>query len=600
MKTLCNVATRRLATLLALTSLACLAGACETQSDTTERAEGAAASGSFALPEVDVSGLPEGVRRQLRRSRENVRRSPRDPDQLGALGAIYYVHGFPEAAAACFARAKELAPRSLHWWYYLALACERTGERQKAISAYEQAIELNANYGPFYVRLAGLLVDSDRQRAARLYRRARELNPKDPTAILGLGLCEAAGGDMTAALRQIETALQINPTYREAHAAMARVLTNLKREEEARRHRAAAVRGKTPVIDDQLFEALLRNGLLLDILLYDALLLAQNGVFEQAEQALAKAREVDRTGIDTRRTTAMVRVMQGRLEEAAEHFRRVLEARPDALDVQARLADVQARLGRYAEAEAGFRVVLERNPEDGYTLERYCDLLMKLERAEEAETLLWEAPARHPTNPLIRLQLGIALFNLKKDGEAREQFQACLDMSPDRARARYFLGRLAQRGGDLAGAKRHWERIIETTPHSLEAYLALAETAMHERDFATAERYMRDGLKQAPYSAGLANGLAWILATSPDESQRNGEEAVRFAENACANTQRRQHEFLDTLAAAYAEAARFDDAVKTAREAVRLAEEARDEEAAAEYRRRLALYEKKQPYRDTE
>jgi tetratricopeptide (TPR) repeat protein len=600
MKTQWNVSTRGLVILLASAALLWLAVACERRSDEPEAAESATAGVSFELPKVDVSRLPEGLQRRLRRQQDAARRSPRDPDQLGALGAIYYVHGFPEAAAACFARATELAPQTMHWWYYLALAYERTGEREKAISAYERAIELNANYGPLYVRLAGLLMESDRQRAVRLCRRALELNPKDPTAMLRLGLCEEAAGNLTAALAQIERALQIIPDYGEAHVAAARILTQLNREEEAQQHVKATATGRTPLIGDVRFEDLLRNGLYLDLLLHDALLLAEREVFEQAEQALANAREVDRTGIATGRATGIVRVMQGRYEEAAEQFRRVLEARPEALEVRARLAEVEARLGRREEAEAGFRAVLEQNPDDQFALQRYCDLLLELERPAEAEKLLREAAARQPASPWVRLQLGIVLFNMKKDDEAREQFLACLEMAPDHARARYFLGRLAQREGDLAGAKKQWERIVETTPNSLDAYLALAEAAMQERDFATAERCIRDGLKQVPYSTGLTNGLAWILATSPNETQRNGEEAVRLAESACQKTQRRHHAFLDTLAAAYAEVGRFDDAVKTVQEAIRLAEEADAQEAAATYRQRLTLYQQEQPYRETQ
>jgi tetratricopeptide (TPR) repeat protein len=599
MRTVSTVSVQRCVGLAALMPLLWLAGACERQGAEPGSADSAASGGAFKLPEVDIGRLPEGLQALLRRQRAVVRRSPRDPDQLGALGALYYVHRFPEAAAACFARATELAPQTMHWWYYLALAYQRGGKPEQAVNAYDRAIKLDANYGPLYVRLAGLLTTSDRQRAVRLCRRALELNPEDPTAMLQLGLCEEAAGDAAAALEHIERALQITPDYGEAHVAAARILTSLGREEEAQQHLRATATGRTPLIGDSRFEDLLRNGLYLDLLLHDALLLAERGVYEHAELALAKARDVDPTGLATQTTMGMVRAIQGRLEEAAEHFRRVLEARPADLQTEARLADVLARLGKNEEAEAGFRAVLEQSPGDRHALEHYCDLLTELGRAEEAEKLLREAAARQPASPWIRLQLGIVLFNLNKDDEAREQLEACLQIVPDQPRARYFLGRLAQRQGDLAAATKEWERIIKETPGSLEAYLALAEAAMRERDFAAAERYLRDGLKHVPYAAGLTNGLAWILATSPIESQRNGDEAVRLAERACAQTGRSQHAFLDTLAAAYAEAGRFDDAVKTAQEAIRLAGEAGEDQAAAVYRQRLTLYEKHQAYRET-
>ena len=51
------------------------------------------------------------------------------------------------------------------------------------------------------------------------------------------------------------------------------------------------------------------------------------------------------------------------------------------------------------------------------------------------------------------------------------------------------------------------------------------------------------------------NDLAWVLATSPEASLRNGKEAVRLARQAVKLGGGKQPAFLDTLAAAYAEAA---------------------------------------------
>ena len=141
--------------------------------------------------------------------------------------------------------------------------------------------------------------------------------------------------------------------------------------------------------------------------------------------------------------------------------------------------------------------------------------------------------------------------------------------------------------------------VVAKTPTFLEAHVALAELAIQERDFAAAERYLREGLKQQPDLAGLANGLAWILATSPSDDQRNGEEALRLAEQACKLVSN-QHMYVDTLAAAYAELGRFDEAVKTMQEAIRLVRETDDAANLAAYEERLQLYEQSQPFRDVE
>ena len=67
------------------------------------------------------------------------------------------------------------------------------------------------------------------------------------------------------------------------------------------------------------------------------------------------------------------------------------------------------------------------------------------------------------------------------------------------------------------------------------------------------------------------NNLAWLLAAHPSDALRNGAEAVRLAERACELSEHREPVMLGTLAAAYAEAGRFGDAVKTAEKARDLA-----------------------------
>jgi len=69
-----------------------------------------------------------------------------------------------------------------------------------------------------------------------------------------------------------------------------------------------------------------------------------------------------------------------------------------------------------------------------------------------------------------------------------------------------------------------------------------------------------------------------------------------MAERACALTDYGDADLLDTLAAAYAEAGRFQDALGTARRALETTE--RGSELAESITRRIALYEAGRPYRD--
>jgi hypothetical protein len=94
------------------------------------------------------------------------------------------------------------------------------------------------------------------------------------------------------------------------------------------------------------------------------------------------------------------------------------------------------------------------------------------------------------------------------------------------------------------------------------------------------------------------NSLAWLFATCPEALLRNGGRAVELAQQAEQLSGGRHPEILDTLAAAYAEAGRFPDAVTTAGQALHLAEAQTNAVLADDIRTRLKLYEANSPYHE--
>jgi tetratricopeptide (TPR) repeat protein len=94
----------------------------------------------------------------------------------------------------------------------------------------------------------------------------------------------------------------------------------------------------------------------------------------------------------------------------------------------------------------------------------------------------------------------------------------------------------------------------------------------------------------------LLNDLAWRRATSLDKENRNGPEAVAVATKACEMTDWKEWAYIDTLAAAHAEAGNFDQAIKYQKEGLLLAKA--EPKLLAEARQRLSLYEQHKPYRE--
>ena len=96
----------------------------------------------------------------------------------------------------------------------------------------------------------------------------------------------------------------------------------------------------------------------------------------------------------------------------------------------------------------------------------------------------------------------------------------------------------------------------------------------------------------------MLNDTAWLLATSPNASVRNGVEAIDLARRAVQLSANREPAVLGTLAAAYAEAGRFPEALQTARKALDLATHQNKPRLAESLRAKIWLYESGTPYRE--
>lgn len=110
--------------------------------------------------------------------------------------------------------------------------------------------------------------------------------------------------------------------------------------------------------------------------------------------------------------------------------------------------------------------------------------------------------------------------------------------------------------------------------------------------------FYRDALKIDVSYGEAKNNLAWVLATHPDASMRNGKEAIRLTIEALQQGSGNATSMLDTLAAAYAENEQFDRAIKVAQKAIEIATANGQLESAKSIGSRLELYKTEQPFRD--
>jgi tetratricopeptide (TPR) repeat protein len=219
-------------------------------------------------------------------------------------------------------------------------------------------------------------------------------------------------------------------------------------------------------------------------------------------------------------------------------------------------------------------------------------------KLDEAMALFSRAIKLDPELTGAHHNLGNAYMIKGRLPEAIAELKTALRLKPDHIEVAKKLAEVLMRTGKAAEALPYCEAVVKAEPQDAHAHFLLGSACLATKRLAPAAASFKEALRLAPNTPECLNALAWIYATSPQPQLRNGAEAVRLAEQACQLTQRQQTTLLDTLAAAYAEAGRFADAVKTT-EAIRaLALSAHDTNTVDTARQRLELYRAGKPYRD--
>jgi tetratricopeptide (TPR) repeat protein len=144
----------------------------------------------------------------------------------------------------------------------------------------------------------------------------------------------------------------------------------------------------------------------------------------------------------------------------------------------------------------------------------------------------------------------------------------------------------------------HYTDALRVNPNYATGHLNLGLALAGKGNVAAAIAHYREALRLKPISLEVLNNLAWTLATAANPALRDPQEAVRLAEEACALTNYSNPTVLDTLAAAYAEGGRFEDAVRVAQKAIELAHSFNLEVLAQICQERLTLYKAGRPYHE--
>ncbi|MGD0651504.1 MAG: tetratricopeptide repeat protein [Verrucomicrobiia bacterium] len=294
----------------------------------------------------------------------------------------------------------------------------------------------------------------------------------------------------------------------------------------------------------------------------------------------------------------LVLASQGKTAEAIAEYRASLEINPDNVEAYNDLGVALAGQGKLAEAMAEYRAALRINPDDTAAHNNLGNILARQGRLDQAVAEYQAALRIKPEFVQARHNLGRALADLGKLPEAMAEYRAALRINPDDTAAHNNLGNILARQGRLDKAAVDYQAVLRIRPDNVEAHYNLGNVLASQGRVAEAMAQYRETLRLRPDWPPALSKLAWILATDGNTSVRSAGEAVQLAERLCAVTGSQQADALDVLAAAYAEAGRFSDAIRVAQQAVELARAAGQQELARQLQERLQLYQAGRPFRE--
>ena len=292
--------------------------------------------------------------------------------------------------------------------------------------------------------------------------------------------------------------------------------------------------------------------------------LYQKGDVQDAIRNYKEALEINLDYAQAHFNLGVVFLNRGELEDAIAEYKQALKIDPDYMEAHFDLGSALALNGNLEEAIAQYRKVLEIKPdyaEADYNLGR---ILLLNGNLDEAMACLDKTAAGGPDSPARWFNLG--------NGFLQEQDWDCAIVC--------------------------YRQAIKIAPRLADAYANLGVALSQKREIKQAVDSWRNALEINPDQIYVQNNLAWLLATTPDASLRNGAQAVALSTRANQISGGGNPMLLHTLAAAYAEAGNYGLAEGTARHALELAAAQKNDALVATLQQEIKLYEANTPVRD--
>lgn len=420
----------------------------------------------------------------------------------------------------------------------------------------------------------------------------------------------------TAAVRDLEKAIAFNEKFGNAHLLLARLYSLPGGSDEKAAKSAGLAVELLKENKRDYAKALVVRGTV-------------TGTPEERMKDFSEALKIDPENLDALRSRGLLNQLKDKNEEALADILKVIETKEDDLGAQMAASEILTELKKFDEAMKHAEKVVKLLPKkvNGYMLKARIHIMQ-----EDVKGAIQDATDGLKVEPqnlqAILLRARLRHTDGQKE-EARKDLEKALTIQPGLAQAILTRSMFNAADGKYDAAIRDVEQLLEADPGNTDyllqkaAYLVsdkrprqaikVIESILSvEKDNLQALRSRGDALlsigkqkeamadfeaivKAEPDNSGALNNLAWTLATSTDDSLRDGKRALELATKACEVTKYKAAHILSTLASAYAETGDFENARKWSQKAVDTAEE---EETKEQLKKELESYKENKPWRE--
>lgn len=287
----------------------------------------------------------------------------------------------------------------------------------------------------------------------------------------------------------------------------------------------------------------------------------------------------------------------GDVDGAMAEYRKALRLNANSAVAHDSLGALLVLTGKPADGESHLSEALRLDPDSASAHYNLGMLRLRQRRADDAINHLAHAVRRKPELADAHCTLGSLLCGRGMIEKGSLHLSEAIRFDPENAVAHQRLGSVLFSQGRSDEAISHMATAARLEPEDAGVWLSLGRAEYGAGRYRDAIAHMTKAVLVKPNDATSLREAAWILATVPDETLRDGPRAVGFALQACELTGHRSMEALDVLGVCHAAAGQFEEAVRAARQALELAQAAGQMAVAEKILARIELYKQGEAYR---